>query len=112
MMDFPKEQVEELKKITPDLSIASEGGYTYILINKLFLPEGCIPAETTALLCPTPKDGYASRLFFPTIIRGCPSRNWNGNLRVLDRNWHAFSWRVPGNLRLAETLLVHLNALK
>lgn len=111
-MDFPIDQIEELKKIAPDLSIATEGGYTYILIDNLALPEGCNPAVASVLLCPKPRDSYESRLFFPVIITGCPIRNWNVNLRVLGKNWYAFSWRVAGNRRLAEILIVHLNGLK
>jgi hypothetical protein len=111
-MDFPIDQIEELKKIAPDLNIAEEGGYTYFLIKNLTLPDGCAPSICDVLLCPMKKDSYESRLYFPVQISGCPPRNWNGRIRVLNSNWYAFSWRVPGNLRLAETLLVHLKALR
>ena len=111
-MTFPANEIDELKKIAPELQIAQEGGYTYILISNLNLPEGCIPTITDALLCPMPRDGYQSRLFFPVQIQGCPSRNWNGNIRALEKNWHAISWKIGGGLRLAEMLLVHLKALR
>ena len=111
-MSFPQDQIEELKRIAPNLSTAEEGGIPYILIQQLELPTGCQPAVVDVLLCPRPRDGYESRLFFPQIISGTPSRNWNGQLRALERNWYAMSWRVPGSLRLAETLLIHLKALR
>lgn len=111
-MYFPENQIEELKKITPNLMHAQEGGYNYLLIEKLQLPDGCIPTLVDALLCPTPRDGYESRLFFSEKISGCPARNWNGNIRVLERNWYAISWKVPAGLRLSEILLVHIKALR
>lgn len=111
-MNFPENQIEELKKIAPLLSTAQEGGYNFFLINDLSLPEGCEPIVSDILLCPTPRDGYESRIFYASKITGCPARNWNTQIRVLERNWYAFSWRVKCNLRLAEILLVHLNALR
>lgn len=111
-MNFPESEIKELKSIAPDLSYAQEGGQTYILIKDLPLPDGCTPAVSDVLLCPKGRDGYESRLFFPAKITGGPIRNWNGNLRVLDKNWFAFSWRVEGGLRLAEMLLVHLTGLR
>lgn len=111
-MDFPENQISELKRIAPDLTQAEEGGHTYIRIKQLPLPEGCNPSSCDVLLCPNPRDNYISRLFFSTRITGCPERNWNFTGRILSENWYAFSWNVPGNLRLAETLLVHLKALR
>lgn len=111
-MTFEQDQIEELKRIAPNLCIAEEGGLPYMLIRQLQLPEGCQPAIADVLLCPKPRDGYESRLFFPQIITGIPGHNWNGNLRALERNWYAISWKVPGNLRLAETLLIHLKAFR
>lgn len=110
-MSFPQDQIDELKRIAPNLCLAEEGGLPYILIQQYELPSGCQPAVVDLLLCPKPRDGYESRLFFPQIITGIPARNWNGRLRALERNWCAMSWKVPGGLRLAETLLIHLKAL-
>ena len=111
-MDFPQDQIDELKKIAPSISIAVEGGYTFIYIEKLKLPDGCKPDIVDALLCPTPKDGYNSRLFFSTQITGCPGRNWNGNVRALNKNWCAISWKVAAGYSLAQMLSVHLKALR
>ena len=111
-MDFDEIQIEELKQIAPNLSMAQEGGYQYILIKDLKLPEGCSPSIVDALLCSKPRDGYESRLFFSAQISGCPARNWNGHIRVLEKNWYAISWKVPSGQRLYEILLIHLNSLR
>lgn len=111
-MNFSENEIEELKRIAPNLSFAQEGGYTFILIERLRLPDDCMPEIVNALLCPTPREGYQSRLYFSENITGCPVRNWNGNIRVLERNWYAISWQVPSELRLAEMLLIHLKALR
>src|SRR5688500_10272254 len=111
-MAFAIDQIEELKQIAPSLRIAEEGGYTYLFIEQLKLPAHCTPAVVDVLLCPQPKDGYDSRLFFSTIRGGIPARTWNGHLRVLDRTWHAASWRCRTGLRLAELLMVHLKVLR
>lgn len=113
-MDFNEDQVKELKSIAPDLSIAQEGGYTYIRIDNLQLPDYCKPNVVNALLCPSQRDGYASTLFYSAQINGLPKTpNWNRvNVRILGENWYAISWRVNSGLRLAEMLIVHLNALR
>lgn len=111
-MAFKENEIAELKLINPNLSLAQEGGSQFILIKDLALPEGCTPTKVDALLCPTMRDGYQSRLYLSEQISGCPVRNWNGQLRHLERNWFAISWQVPGGLRLAETLLVHLKAFR
>lgn len=111
-MNFNEDEIAELKLINPNLSTAQEGGNQFILISGLSLPSGCQPQLVDALLCPTMREGYNSRLYLSAQITGCPFRNWNGQLRLLGRNWFAISWQVPGGLRLAETLLVHLNAFR
>ena len=112
-MIFPQEQIDELKIIAPNLSLAQEGGYNYIFIKDLYLPNGCKPAIVDALLCPTVKEGYESNLYYSHHITGCPLRNWNRmNVKILDRNWFAVSWKVQSGLRLSEMLLVHLKALR
>lgn len=112
-MNFPEDQILELKSIAPELSIAQDGGYTYIRIDNLQLPDYCIPNIVNVLLCPSQKDGYESSLFYSAQITGCPSRNWNRiNVRILEENWFAISWRVNSGLRLSEMLLIHLSALR
>lgn len=111
-MLYSQDELDELKLIAPDLSIAQEGGYSYILIKNLQLPEGCRPNQVDALLCPRPHSGYESRLFFSEMITGCPMRNWNSQIRVLEKNWCAISWRIQSKLRLAEILILHLKPFR
>ena len=112
-MDYTQEQIDELKMIAPNLSITQEGGYTYFLLEKLKMPENCLPKEVDALLCPSVHSGYNSRLFFSEKITGCkPNLNWNGVARVLGRNWVSISWNVPPDQGLAATLLIHLKAFR
>ena len=113
MMDFPEDQINELKSIAPNLSIAQEGGITYIRIDSLQLPDGCTPNIVNALLCPSIKDGYESSLFYSALVTGIPTRNWNRNgVRILGESWFAISWKVDAGLRLAEMLQIHLRALR
>lgn len=111
-MQFPEDQIEALKAVIPSVSQANERGYDYLLLENLLLPDGCEPPITDALLCPTPRDGYSSRLFFASKIAGGPQRNWNGNIRVLGRNWYAVSWQTQPGLKLIEMLMIHLKALR
>lgn len=112
-MTFPFDQIEELKSLFGDIKTSEEGGITYFLIPSLSLPSGCSPDKVDALLCPTSRDGYASRLFFSERIQSPTQQNWNANsVRILERNWHAFSWRVPENLRLAQMVAIYLRGLR
>lgn len=110
---FPEDQVAELKELCPELKLASEGGVNYLLLPALALPEGCTPARVDALLSPTQAYGYPSRLFFPQELQTRTQRNWNAkNIRILDKNWFAYSWSVKPGLRLAQILLEHMRALR
>jgi hypothetical protein len=114
-MSFPEDQIVELKALYPGLAAHAEGGTTYLLLPQAKLPEGCSPSQTDLLLCPTERDGYPSRLFFAQVVQcsKSPNLNWNGNARIVERNWHAYSWRVktPG-LRLAQIVTSHMRALQ
>lgn len=113
-MEFPEDQIRELKDLYGDVRHASEGGFEFFMLPKLPLPEGCSPPRVDALLCPMPRDGYPSRLFYAERPSGKSTPNWNGQVRFLERNWHAFSWRIndPGPLRLAQVVQAHLRGLR
>lgn len=112
-MAFTTDQVQELKLLAPGLSRCEEGGYTYFLLPSFPLPTGCRPERTDLLLCPVPRDGYTSRLYYADRVVCHTSLNWNGAVRVLERNWHAFSWRInQHDLRLAQMVVTHLRALQ
>ena len=112
-MALPEDQVAELKQFFSNIQAAQEGGITYLKLPGAVLPTGCTPATMDLLLCPSPRDGYESRLYFAARVQGRGAAlNWNGNTRVLEQNWVAYSWKVQGGLRLAQMVLAHLQALQ
>lgn len=114
-MDFPEDQITELKNLGEVLS-AQEGGVPYFIIRALKLPDGCTPNQCDALLCPVPANGYNSRLYFSQKVQPAKAvtLNWNANdVRILEQNWHAFSWKLTHtNLRLIELVALHLKILQ
>jgi hypothetical protein len=109
---YPPEQVNELRTYCQKVSALPEGGVTYILLENLRLPPGCTPSVCDALLCPEPRDGYSSRLFFSQQIASSYSRNWNKSERIGERSWVAFSWKPdPAKKTLPELLVAHLTGL-
>jgi len=112
-MEFPQDQIEELRSLYPGVSKCDEGGATFFLIPQLAMPDGCDPPSADALLSPTPRgDGYPSRLYLASQIATPTQRNWNGNIRILERNWHACSWKVNVTLRLVQQVAAHLKAFR
>jgi hypothetical protein len=112
-MTSPDDQIAELKLLCAGLQQGEEAGYPYFLLPGLRLPAGCDPPSMDVLLCPVSRDGYASRLFFAERLKSHPHLNWNANrVRILERNWDAFSWRVSAEPRLIQMLAAHLRALK
>lgn len=114
-MTLPDEDVAELKDMFPEAQSATEGGFVYVLLPGVSLPDHCSPARVDLLLCPMSRgDGYPSRLFFSQQIQTRGSLNWNAQgVRILDRNWWAYSWKVnQGGLRLTQVVACHLTALK
>lgn len=111
---FPKEQIDNLKLLCPGIQQGDEGGVTYFLLPQLKIPDGCQPAQVDALLRPTKQsDGYNSRLYFAERIQSRKTLNWTGQSRILERNWHVFSWQVQApNLTLIQILQEHLDALR
>jgi hypothetical protein len=109
---LPEDELAELKQYYKDVQTAKEGGITYVLLPVALLPSGCVPGNMNLLLCPMPRDGYESRLFFAEPVQCKAGLNWNGNTRVLERNWIAYSWKVQANLRLLQMVQAHLQALR
>ncbi len=109
-MAYPKEETEELKSYCAKLSLLSEAGVSFLYMEGLRLPTGCEPPVCDGLLCPVPKDGYPSRLYLSTQVKSLYTRNWNvSNLRIGEKNWFAFSWKVElTNPTLAQLLVAHL----
>jgi hypothetical protein len=110
-MSTPTDQLEELQKAFQGAEKLEEAGKAYIFIPGLQLPAGCSPPKVDALLCPTELDGYSSRLFFAERVQTSKSPNWNGNVWILERNWHACSWKTRAGARLIQMVAAHLEAL-
>lgn len=109
----PADPLGELLQLCPELRQAVEAGVTYYLLPNLAMPSGASPARVDALLCPTPRDGYESRLYLAErVTGGTRPLNWNGQIRVLERYWCAVSWRTPAGLRLAQMVAIHLEAFR
>lgn len=103
----------ELRALCPEARPHTEAGIEYVFLPQLQMPNGCNPPAVDCLLCLGARDGYDTRLFFGSVVACAAQRNWNGvNIRILERNWFAYSWRVPSGLRPIETLINHLNALR
>ncbi len=115
-MDFPRDQLEELKRLYPGVQLCDEGGFSFFLLPDVALPEGCVPSRADLLLCPMFRDGYPSRLFIAERISTSANLNWNGTCRILDHNWHAFSWMADqddqNHLRLAQRVALHMRGLR
>lgn len=112
---FSEADVQELKAAFGEIYTVEEAGVTYFLIPGLPIAGTPNPdLRVDVLLCPTPIMGYPSRLFFAQVIPTTQQRNWNAqNVRIAERNWFAFSWKVerPG-LRLAEMVASHLQGVR
>jgi hypothetical protein len=112
-VEFPADQIEELKHLCAGGRYYEEGGIPYFFLPQLRLPDGCAPEQLDALLCPTSHHGYTSRLFFEKVILSPQSRNWSTTARIMERTWHAISWQfAETNLRLAQLVGVHLRAFR
>ncbi len=112
---FPADQIDELRSLCEGVAACEEASVTYLRLAKLALPAGTTPDRVDALLCPTPRDGYSSRLFFALLLASPFPRNWNAsNVRIVDANWHAYSWKIdaPGPFRLAQLVSMHLDGLR
>ena len=117
-MTASQEQVEELKHCFAGVQVGSEVDVPYYLIPAIALPPHCSPRIVDGLLCPLERDGYPSRLYYSHRVerppRADPNKrlNWTGEVRILERNWHCLSWKIPGGtvLRLAQMVLTHLEA--
>jgi hypothetical protein len=114
MVDFADDELQELTALFPGVQRAEEAGTTFFLIPRLVVPTGAGPSMTAdALLCPTDRDGYPSRLYLSKAIVGGRGSNLNANnVRILERNWFALSWRVRTGLRLAQMIAAHLDAFR
>jgi hypothetical protein len=112
MSEFRADEVAELLAVFPCTQTGIEGGVTYFLLPDVTVP-GPTEVVADALLCPSPRDGYPSRLFLSKPLTHGRAKNLNAsNVRILERNWHAVSWRVRSGLRLIQMVAAHLDAFR
>src|ERR1043166_6557785 len=108
MVDFPDDEVAELACLFPNVMRAQEAGSTFFLLPSLTVITVNGEVIADGLLCPTDRDGYPSRLFLSKPISGGRGNNLNAsNVRILERNWFAVSWRIRAGLRLAQMVAAH-----
>jgi hypothetical protein len=110
-MVFPRDEIEEVKALFGPVEVGNEGSLPYLRFRGVHLPQGCQPERCDLLLCPTDRDGYASRLFFSAEVSGNQQRSWT-RYRILEGDWYAYSWKDGGQKRLAQKMAAHLEALK
>ena len=113
-MAFADAEIERLKAFCTRVESCVQGAIDYFLLIGLRLPE-CTPSTVDALLCVGDRgEGYATRLFFAEVLipKDNIALNWNHrNVRILERNWHAYSWKVPREMPLDHILREHLKPL-
>jgi hypothetical protein len=105
------EELEELRAICQGVKPLTDGPLQLIHLMPLQIPCGeqqfVVPE---ALLCLSPHEGYATRLFLSE--RPPKALNWS-LITVLGRAWHKWSWKdVPGNQRPAQVLAQLLKAFR
>lgn len=108
------QHIEGLRTFSPNVAVMPECGINYIYIPDLSVRtnQGCHVVD--ALLCPQAHPtGYVTRLFLSKALPGCgQSNNW-GAFRILEREWHSWSWQnVPATLTPVQILAAHLRALQ
>ncbi len=114
-MAFDQDQIDELKTCYPEIAAVEDGGTDFIFICNLKLPDGCSPQVVDALLCPSTRSGYSSRLFLSSqVTHSGAGKNWNALGEVIaNRKWWAVSWNTNNNsLRLLGMVTAHLQAFK
>jgi hypothetical protein len=114
MAELDETDLARLRERCGKISRAVEASLTYYLLEQLELPIGCSPSRVDALLCTGERDGYPTRLFFERQVKGASGAtlNWNANgVRILERNWTAYSWKVPMGRSVYLLLDEHLKAL-
>lgn len=109
---------EELRSFCSDAKDLTDGGLRFVYLPQLALPLGATPERIDALLCLDRHGSYPTRLFFASQVARNPATtgtalNWNGNVRILERNWVAFSWdHVRSEQHPVSILTAHLDALR
>lgn len=111
-MPLMEQELDELRKISPEAAIYSEGGKDYVLMPYVRVPDPSSALVTDLLFCPTEREGYPSRLFFAQQVPSKTARPWT-SFRIIGREWWAYSWRVEaGTNSLLQLIGIHMGALR
>jgi hypothetical protein len=113
-MSYSAEDVAELKMLCPEAAEGMEGSTPVLVLPSLVLPAGCVPPVVDALLWLASRDGYPSRLYLSQrVVKPGAQPNWNSDIRILERNWHAYSWNLNRtDLRPMQMIAEHLRGLQ
>lgn len=109
-----QDSLNELKLVCHGVQAMQEGGSYYVFLPGLEVVTNQGTHRLDALLCPSAHPtGYMTRLFLSKPLHGCgQSNNWTEH-RILDRNWHTWSWQnVPATQSPTQILAAHLRALR
>lgn len=108
-MNANDNQLAGLVDLCPDAQLIDEAGKKVVhLPNMCFEVDGQIVRQDL-LFVPWPHSGYDTRLFFSSQICG-KGKNWTQH-SLLNRNWHAPSYRVDKLLGWRHQLLQHIKAV-
>jgi hypothetical protein len=108
-----QEHLDGLRTVCSGAKVMHEGGIDYIFLPELTVRTTAATHKLDALLCPSlHPTGYVTRLFLSEPLHGSgQSNNWM-NYRILERNWHSWSWQnVSPEQTPAQILAAHLRAL-
>lgn len=108
------EDLNGLLTICHDPKVMQEGGIEYIFLPELEFFTNQTSRKMDALLCPSQHPtGYMTKLFLADSLQGSgQSNNWTQH-RILERNWHSWSWQnVPATQTPTQILAAHLRALR
>lgn len=111
-MTTTTDHLAELAAVYSDVIPFSEGDCSGFQIRNVLPPLPCPQEPFDVILVPGQFEGYPSRLYFSRQPTGPIQKNWNGNRRFLERQWHAYSWKIDdGSPNLAMLVQQHLRGL-
>ncbi|MBB1090450.1 hypothetical protein HUU61_04035 [Rhodopseudomonas palustris] len=105
-------QFAEIRKLYPNAEMWTEGGQQAVYLPQLRIANQGATVIRDALLWPTTREGYSTRLFLSEAVTAPRAKNWNP-FNICGRSWYACSWQgVPATLPWVEILANHLSVLK
>ncbi len=103
-------ELARLRALSPNAELWTEAGGPLVYMPDLTVQSGGAKHKVDALLCPRPRDGYLTRLFFSVPLGG--GRAWTP-YAIMAGNWFAFSWQgISADQPWLDILASHLEAAK